>query len=378
MVRLVRRTAPVPPAVTPSVTVLGAGHGGLAVAAILLRRGLPVTLYNRSPERLTALRAGGGLTLTGPEQPTCTVQPRQMTSDLAAAAAADCLLLAVPASAHRELAARLAPHLRSGQTVILHPGRTFGAVEFLHVLRLAGCRADVVVAETDSLLCAARSDASGRVCVFGVKRTVRLATLPSAAARAVVGALSPFLPELSPAGSVLETSFGNVGAILHPAPTLLNLARIDGGCPFEYYRQGITPVVARVLERLDDERRAVAAAYGAEVPSACEWLGRAYGVRGESLHAAVQANAAYRGIPSPQQADCRYLHEDVPTGLVPLAALGGLASVPTPTADALIDLASAACNLDFRERGRSLVALGLAGWGAGQVRNWLAQGECDA
>jgi len=353
--------------------VLGAGHGGTAVAGLLALRGLPVILYNRGPARISELRAAGRLTLETPEG-TAIARPAGLTSDLRRVAEAPVLLIAVPASAHRDLAGALAPLLRSGQTVVLHPGRTLGAVEFLHVLRGAGCRAEVTVAETDTLLCAARC-AGDRVHVFGVKRRVRLAALPGGeAAAGIIGGLAGFLPELVPAASVLETGLSNLGAILHPAPVLCNLARIDAGCPFDYYREGITPAVGRLLERLDGERLAVAAAYGAEVVPAGEWLAEAYGATGPGLWEAVQSNPAYRGIPSPPRVECRYLREEVPTGLVPLAWLAGLAGVPAPTANALIDLADAVCATDFRTEGRSPERMGLRGWSARRIRLWLQGG----
>src|SRR5262249_56110824 len=57
------------------------------------------------------------------------------------------VLVAVPASGHAEVARACVPHLRSGQVVLLLPGRTGGALEFRKVLQKAGCRADVLLGE---------------------------------------------------------------------------------------------------------------------------------------------------------------------------------------------------------------------------------------
>jgi len=57
----------------------------------------------------------------------------------------------------------------------------------------------------------------------------------------------------------------------------------------------------------------------------------------------------------------RYLDEDIPFGLVPLAHLGRLAGVPTPTMDALIHLASVAKGIDYMREGLTLERMGLAG-----------------
>ncbi len=51
---------------------------------------------------------------------------------------------------------------------------------------------------------------------------------------------------------------------------------------------------------------------------------------------ACRESAPNKTIKSPPSLDHRYVHEDVGYGLVPMAALGRLAGVPTPTIDALI------------------------------------------
>ena len=38
------------------MTVIGAGHGGKAMAAHLALMGFPTTLYNRTPEHIEAIR----------------------------------------------------------------------------------------------------------------------------------------------------------------------------------------------------------------------------------------------------------------------------------------------------------------------------------
>ncbi len=44
-------------------TVIGAGHGGKAMAAHLALMGFPVTLYNRTPDRVSVITARGGIDL---------------------------------------------------------------------------------------------------------------------------------------------------------------------------------------------------------------------------------------------------------------------------------------------------------------------------
>ncbi|MBX5464801.1 MAG: NAD/NADP octopine/nopaline dehydrogenase family protein [Clostridia bacterium] len=358
-------------------TVVGAGGGGLAMAGHLGLLGHPVRLLNRTPERVAAVAERGGVELEGALHGFGRV--------LAAGSEPDRLLegsrlvmVVVPAHAHREVAAWIGPHLRPGQAVVLHPGRTLGALEFEQALRSAGAPPEVPVAEAQTLLYASRAVAPGRVHVYQVKREVRLAALPAWRTGEVLEPLARALPQFVAAPDVLATSLGNVGAIFHPAPTLLNLARIDAGEPFEYYRQGISPAVARLLEALDEERLAVARALGVAAQSARRWLEEAYGAAGDDLHGAIQTNPAYEGIAAPASLPNRYILEDVPTGLVPLVSLGRRMGVPVPLMEALVALACQVAGADLWARGRTLENLGFDGAEQllryvreGGIRSWL-------
>ena len=104
----------------PRFTVLGAGHGGLAMAAHLGWMGYNVSLWGRSAQRVAPIAARGGIQLEGRIEGFGPV--RLSTNFLPAAlAAGDVVMVAIPASAHRELAMRCAPHLRDGQTICSTP-----------------------------------------------------------------------------------------------------------------------------------------------------------------------------------------------------------------------------------------------------------------
>ena len=85
-----------------------------------------------------------------------------------------------------------------------------------------------------------------------------------------------------------------------------------------------------------------------------------------------QPNATIKAPPSLSH---RYVDEDVGFGLVPIAALGALAGVRTPTIDALIQLASVATGRDFRASGLSLQKMGLAGCTRETLADFLENGS---
>jgi len=80
-----------------------------------------------------------------------------------------------------------------------------------------------------------------------------------------------------------------------------------------------------------------------------------------SIARACEESAPNRAIKAPPSLDHRYMHEDIGYGLVPMAELGRLAGVATPTMDALVRLASLALGIDYWRDGLTLERLGLAG-----------------
>jgi len=163
-------------------------------------------------------------------------------------------------------------------------------------------------------------------------------------------------------------------AVFHPAPLILNASKVDQGEPFDYYHEGITPSVAALMERVDAERLAVARALGVSAVSAKDWLAIAYGVRGETLYEAIQRNASYGGIKAPRTLMHRYILEDVPTGLIPIASFGRLAGVPTPFTESLIQMACGVTGIDFWRQGRTVESLGLAGMSPAEIREYVETG----
>jgi opine dehydrogenase len=66
--------------------------------------------------------------------------------------------------------------------------------------------------------------------------------------------------------------------------------------------------------------------------------------------------------------------EDVPTGLIPMSALGVAAAVRTPAIDALIEIARDMTGKDFAAEARTLERLGLSGMDAPQIRRVVDEG----
>ena len=345
------------------VTVIGSGHGGKAMAAEIASRGFPVRLYNRTYSHIETIADRGGIELSFWDGRTAFGAIERVTSDTAEALdGAQLIMVVVPASGHYDVAAAIAPHLQDGQVVVLNPGRTGGALEFRQVLRKYNCTADVIVAEAETFLFASRSTGPAEAHIFRRKNSLPLAALPACRTLDALAVLKPVYPQFTAARNVLYTSLNNMGAVFHPALTLLNAGWIEySQGEFQFYIDGVTPSVASVLERVDRERVTVATAMGVRAQSATEWLARAYSAQGHTLHDAIHANPGYHGINAPSSPHHRYVFEDVPYSLVPIAAFGRRFGVDVRGIETLIDLACIMHGTDYRYRGRNLERMGLDG-----------------
>lgn len=358
-------------------TVIGAGNGGKAMSAHLALLGFDVTLYNRTPQHIAGIIARQGIelesedgTIHGFGRLTC------VTSDIGEAlSGAEVIMVVVPSSAHAAVAEAAAPYLQDGQIVILHPGRTCGAIEFQKVLYDKNCTADVTVAETGTFLYASRSDGPAQVRLFRIKDAVPLAALPASRTQCVLQAIRPAYPQFIDGVNVLHTGLDNMGAIFHPALTLLNAGRIESTYgEFQFYVDGVTPSVARVLEVLDRERVTVAAALGIRAQTAMEWLNMAYSATGADLNEAIHNQPGYYGIKAPANLNHRYLFEDVPMSLVPIAMLGERYGVSVRGMKSIIQLACIVHRTDYWRRGRTPTKLGIDNLSVSELSNWVNDG----
>jgi hypothetical protein len=222
-----------------------------------------------------------------------------------------------------------------------------------------------------------------------------------------MAAMKGIFPQMLTSRIPATTSLGNIGAVFHPTTYLLNedaiLAADARGITFPFYVEGIArnARVAKVLEEIDQIRLRIAHALGISVfglegdpreerwaaimekvpnslvscsdirelrrlramhlqpihdsvVSAQHWLDYTYGVTripGEPLADAIGRTPTYQERSHPQE---RYIHEDVPTGLVPLESLAERLGIPHGPITRIIDLYQEVTGEDGRRTGRNL------------------------
>jgi opine dehydrogenase len=363
-----------------NVTVIGAGHGGKAMAAYLGLMEFPTILYNRTEANVAAIKELGGIYLESFDGgPRGFGNLQLVTSSIAEALEnAKIIMVVVPSTAHADIARSCAPYLVDGQVVILHPGRTCGAIEFTQVIRNNGCVADVTVAEAETFVYASRSDGPAQARIFRIKEAVPLAALPANRNKLVLDMIHGIYPQFIDGGNVLQTGMNNMGAIFHPALTILNSGWIETTHgDFQFYIEGVTPSVARVLESLDRERVTVAAAIGIRARTGMEWLKLSYDAVGEDLNEAIHNQLGYYGINAPPTLNHRYIFEDVPMSLVPIASLGQRYGVAVSGIDAIIRLASIIHHTDYWRRGRTIEKLGINNLSTEELTHYVKEGVLE-
>jgi opine dehydrogenase len=349
------------------IAVLGAGNGGCAAAADLTLRGFQVRLFSRSESTIAKLAKRGEIELIEDGEQKFAA-PYFMSPHLPPAVqGVDLIVVATPAVGHEYLAKHLANYLADGQRILLNPGHTGGSLHFANLLRHFGCKADVQLCETVTLTYICRMPEPGKVEVYRRTTNLRCAAFPGKHTARLVAEIVEIFSNVVAAANVLDTGFSNINAIMHPAGMLGNAGWIEKSRgDFLWYQEGITPSIGRWIDRVDAERLQIVRALGLEPLRFVDIFHRAgltteAGRASGSAYEAIRESEPNRTIKSPPSLDHRYIREDVGYGLVPMAEIGRLLGIETPTMDALIALASTALDVDFRAEGLTLEKMGLAG-----------------
>lgn len=337
------------------VTIIGAGNSGMAMAAHLSNEGNEVTLWNRSSSTISKLMETRIINCDGALKGQIPIHI--VTDDIKIALnEPEIIFITTPANSHKGLAKLIAKNINKSTAIMLNPGRTFGALEFRNKYRKYNKNYEQIIGETQTIIYTCRKTDVDAVNIIAFKDSVLISALDVISNDIIISYLPKCIQKyFSPADSMIQTSIGNVGMILHCAPLLLNAGWTEGESNvYKYYYDGITPRISDFIENIDKERVAVSEALGYKVDSTQEWLMKTYHVTGSNLYECIQNNEAYRTIDAPCSLKHRYIFEDVPYGLVPLEAIGIKLGLDMSYTSLIIDLASKLLNVDFRKIGRNL------------------------
>jgi opine dehydrogenase len=330
------------------VAIAGAGAVGRAYAVLVSRAGHHAALWSPRGE------APGELVYEGVVEGRCAVE---VLHDDAALVGADVVLVAIPATAYADVIPRMAPHLRSSQFVFVSGALSLAPL-WLAELAATNGQHPVVAASGTTVATARRRDQG--VAVMTVRSRVGIAALPvSARADALEKMRALFGDRFDAMDNVLAVTLANINPVAHAGMAIANFTRIERGEAWPQYHY-LTPAVARLVEAMDGERKAIAQAFGFDVTSIEAHFQRSFDVpQGKLADIAAELHRRRGGPPGPTTLDTRFVQEDVPFGLVFNAALASLTELPTPATDAAVTLLSTLYARDFRTRNPLLDALGL-------------------
>ena len=347
------------------VAVLGAGAGGAAAAVDLTQQGHHVSLWSRSRSTIAPLT--GGISFRGALGHGRT-PPRSCTTDLGAALqGAEVAVVCLPAVAHEGLARSLA-QTGWARPIVLDPGGTGGALVFRKAFLESGSPPPPI-AELSTLTYIARKTAPDEVCVFAVAKAIHAAGLLGA--QPALDIAERMFRGVQRDRNVLSTSLRNINLVLHPPPAILAAAWVEAtGGDFYVYADAVTPGVYRVIESLDDERRAVGSALGLDLPRLVEEMDAVGSVDPHAFDAgryrdAIAGGRANSTIKAPSSLDHRYYGEDLGYAVVPFTEIARICGVATPVADSIVTIGSALLGRDLRAEGLTADRLGIAGLDAG-------------
>lgn len=340
------------------IAVLGGGHGGHAAAADLALAGHAVRFWRRQAGGLEAVRTAGGITLHGPERsgqarPALAADLREAVGD------AEVVVIATPATAHEDLARRLAPHLEERQIVLLTPG-TLGAYVMAREITRAGGRLPFAIAETGTLPYLARLTGPAEVRAPVGAANLPVGVLPARRTAAAVERLRALYPSLRPCADVLDAALTNAGVVIHPPLVLLNVGAIDQG-RFDIHARGTTASARRLVDAVDAERLAIRTGLGYRPPhyelaTYYDEARAAEGLYGAGARARLTASGLWNETVTLEH---RYVTEDVALGLPLLESAGRAAGADTSTISGLLAVFGALLGRRLTGQGRDLAHLGL-------------------
>ncbi len=347
-----------------NVAVLGSGNGGCAIAFEWALKGHQVSLFDfeQFPKMIGGIQRKGGLTCKGELEGT--VSFHYVGHDLEKTLErAELIFVVGPAYSTEPFAKACKPYAKEGQIFVVCPSSCFGSVVFKNALGLSLDSETIAVGESSTLPYAVRITAEAEITIYNhLRGGYYIAALPSTLNQIVFDAVTEVNKGFVLAENVLQTTLQNGNPTIHPAVSLLNVARIENPDDFMFYEEGVTPGVGRLMKAVDEEKKAIAEALGVKIlPDPIIGVDQGY-MTIANYDTGYSTAPGFRGIKAQDKLDYRYFNEDVGYSMVCLMDLAKLAEVEVPAMEAIVRLVSIVMERDYLAEGqRTLDTMGLAG-----------------
>ncbi|KAF2691685.1 6-phosphogluconate dehydrogenase C-terminal domain-like protein [Lentithecium fluviatile CBS 122367] len=335
----------------PTVSIVGAGPAGFALAADLQSRGTSVLLYSHPTRRRHAdhVESNGHLRASGILEGSTELR---VTSDMAEIVAFSLvIILTVPSTGQETVLQELKKFDLRKYAIIAIPGNLFSLIADMEV----GC-----VFETNLSPYSCRMEQGG-LTVMGKKELIFIAALQRDLDPAVYETIESIFPtELKWCSSIIEVCLSNVNGVFHPLMMLMNAGRIESTAgDFLLYRDGLTPAVANAMVAIDRVRIAIGEAFGLSLKSSVDISNECYGQSFTDFVDLAQNSPPHNRLMAPSDIQNRNISEDVPDLLVPWCCLAEKLEIDASPIKAVIMLAEMTTGVNYMETGRNLQRLHL-------------------
>jgi|GEM_PF-1585039 len=326
-------------------------------------------VFAEQQDQLPELRKAGGFTLDGDAQHLISKKTGfarlAKICDTTAEALQDAEAVLIEVDMHQleEKFRGMIPQFAKNAVVHVQSHGYWPAARLTPLLRKAG-RDDVLVTEAPAPTHAARINGTV-VTPKGLRKGIRIATVPAVRSGEALAVLKPLFPDFSAASSVLQTGLENLNLIVHPAMVLPNIgamerAKLDGK-KFGFYQDGVVPAAGVLGDALDAERKCVCEAYGVKHTPMAKAIEQYYGFRSDTFYEAMQ-NPVYKSFP-PFQPDIWREWElvDLPYAIVPCVQLAEQAGIAVPLHRSFAEILGVLLGVDSWHCGPSLADMDLEG-----------------
>lgn len=347
------------------ITVLSAGAGGCTLAFHLTQAGFNVVLYQdenhtKSIQKLLKTKEiishqefdGYYSRIYG------TVEVADVTTNIKVALRhSKILILMVPAFGQANIFRSALPYLTREHIFISMPGN-YAIFEYVEELRRSNLKItnpvayirDVpipcIFAECSIIPYACRKVKDNEIFVGGVKDFIHIGVFPQQKTENTLNKLNPIFQKLNielEQKDILEVVYYNSNILLHPTIVVYNAGHIKHlNKGFRFYRDGVSPLTLKIIERMDKERQRIGKSLGFTLESFSSFYRRYYGdTSGKSLFNFFQEATFLHFVKAPTDLEGRFISEDLEYALIPIIEfLARKRGIDTSISDAIIESAS--------------------------------------
>ncbi len=234
---------------------------------------------------------------------------------------------------------------------------------FKKILKDLNITVNIILIETNSSPYAVRVINPAEIYILGKKRMVGAASLPVEYLKEHHDYIESLIQtKINPLENVLEVAMSNVNLIIHVATAVLGMGPMESRQgAIQFYKEGASQSVSKVLEQEDLERIRVGKSYKLNLKSFVENMNNFYGLSTKDIYDFSQNTAVHNAMPndSPKSPQERYISEDCPFGLVPVYSLAEKADIDCPVMKSIITIAGVYNEINYFKTGRTLDKLGM-------------------